>query len=74
MIYIRLILFFILEGICLHFATIFDNVRLMYDTQFGEFDPYLILGGLVVVCIATFLIWVNDFINRVNKTKQEVKL
>lgn len=64
MIYIRLILIFILEGICLHFAMIFDNIRLMYDMQFGNFDPYLIFAGLVVVCILTFIIWVEDVIEK----------
>jgi len=64
MIYIRLILFFILEGICLHFATIFENKRLMYDTQFGEFDPYILFALLVVVWLGMFLGWVNDIIKK----------
>jgi len=64
MIYLRLILFFILEGICLHFATIFENVRLMYDTQFGEFDPYILFALLVVVWLGMFLGWVNDIIKK----------
>jgi len=63
-IYIRLILIFILEGICLHFAMIFDNIRLMYDMQFGDFDPYLIFAGLIFVWLGLFLNWVNDMIEK----------
>ena len=63
-IYVRLILIFILEGICLHFATIFGNVRLMYDMQFGDFDPYLIFAGLIIVWLGLFLNWVNDMIEK----------
>jgi hypothetical protein len=60
--FVRLIIFYILEGIALHFATIFQNVRLLYDTQFGDFDPYIIFGGLVVALFLTGWTLINDVI------------
>jgi|GEM_PF-3039913 len=60
--FVRLMIFYILEGICLHFATIFENARLMFDTQFGRFDLYIIFGSLLIALFLTGWTLINDII------------